>query len=404
MVSTVTEDQQPAPGAQDAADGEAIRARVQRAFALGWHVAELWSLPRDVRDPSTPPDPLAPAPDLDFATRAKLLVAQISADLKWLGVELPSGMAEATVPRQNVKWDAAELHRSILVPLTVSSAELGKAYSLGVGMARTVLEAYEEAQPAQTAAAASKDPAASLDLLKQCVAKGFTEERVRTLWSEVKDLKSRFPPYAADPIAAGLSDWCKWASGSPIKKRGQPSDADQVLTVSQRLRRQGQLWRALLSGERKPTDVLLAANYVDGAIDLVRKYASLVVRMLGANLGTLLVAVFAAAVLGVAVIVLQKFNNSALTWIAGLLAALGVTGAGILAALKSLLVKAEDALWETELTAAIGVAINYVPALPADSDVEKLRANTGTTQGPVVAPLSPPPAPRSTVEEPQPSS
>jgi hypothetical protein len=302
------------------------------------------------------------------------------------------------VPSQNEAWDAAELHRSILLPLTVSSAELGKAYSLGVGMARAVLEAYEEVQPAQSAAASSTDPGASLNLVKQCVAKSFTEERVRALWADIKDLKSRFPPYAADPIAAGLSDWCKWASGSPIKRR-QPSDSDQVLTVSQRLRRQGQLWRALLSGERKPTDVLLAANYVDGAIDLVRKYSSLVVRMLGANLGTLLVAVFAAAVLGVAVIVLQKFNNSALTWIAGLLAALGITGVGILAALKSLLAKAEEALWETELMAAIGVAISYVPAVPADSDVEKLRANPGPNQGPVVTPPSAPPAPQSTLEQ-----
>jgi hypothetical protein len=46
-------------------------------------------------------------------------------------------------------------------------------------------------------------------------------------------------------------------------------------------------------------------------------------------------------------------------------------------------------LWETELTAAIGVSINYVPALLADSEVEKLRDdNPGPNKGPVVKPVS----------------
>jgi hypothetical protein len=96
-------------------------------------------------------------------------------------------------------------------------------------------------------------------------------------------------------------------------------------------------------------------------------------------------------VLGVAVIVLQRFSSSFLTWIAGLLAALGVTSAGVLAAVKSLAARTEQALWETELTAAIGVAINYVPALLQDSEVEKLRDDNPTpNKGPVVVPQSPP--------------
>lgn len=413
MASTVTDSQQPAPGAQESTDGEAFKARVQRAFALGWHVAELWSLPKDVRDPSIETDPLAPAPDLDFLTRSRLLLDQISADLDRLGIQLPGGVRalagtgppsnagpDPKVDAQAEPWDIAALHRAILLPLTVRSAELGKAYSVGVGMARVVLEAYEEAQPALLAAAAASDPGASLNEVKECVAKGFTEDRVRALWSEIKDLKSRFPPYAADPIAAGLADWRNWAVGSQVK-RGQPSASDQVLTVSYRLRRQGQIWRALLSGERKPTDVLLTANFIDGAVDLVRKYSSLVVRTLGANLGTLLAVVFAAAVLAVAVVVLQRFNNSALTWIAGLLAALGVTGAGIMATLKSLVSRAEQALWETEVTAAIGVAINYVPAVPADSEVERLRDdNPGPNKGPVVKPSATVARPPSASEQP----
>jgi hypothetical protein len=426
MATTGTNGGQSAPTDDTAAAEEAFKATVQRAFALGWHVAELRYLPKDVRVSPQQGDPLPPAPDLDFPTRARLLIAQISADLDWLGLEPSGGMralgatgaqsdqesaatpvlepieipafTEPDVP--DAERVAESLHRPILLRLTVRNAELGKAYSLGVGLARTVLEAYEETQQVFNAAAAGTGSGPTLDLVKQCVTKGFTEDRVRSLWSEIKDLKSRFPPYAADPIAAGVADWRQWAISGQTR-RGQPSDSDQLLTATSRLRRQGQIWRALLSGERKPTDVLLTANYIDGATDLVQKYASLVVRMLGANIGTALVAVFAAAVLGVAVIVLQRLNSSGFTWIAGLLAALGVTSASVLAAVKTIAARAEQALWQTELTAAIGVAINYVPAIPDNSEVEKLRDdNPGPNKGPVVVPPSKPITPPPTTPEP----
>ena len=404
-----TDTEQAAPTVKYSAVKEGFSAKIQRAFALGWHIAELHYLPTDIRDPATPQDPLARVPDLEFPDRTRLLTAQISNDLYWLDIK-PSGeifplgaigpigsansdaipvldsieeSALAEVDAQQAKSISEMLHRPILLRLTVMSAELGKAYSLGVGLARTVFEAYEEVQQVLAKKAARKDEGARLRRVKECVAKGFTQERVLDLWSELKDLKSLFPPYAADPIAAGLSDWCKWAGGSQTK-RGQPSASMQIETVSNRLRRQGQVWRALLSGERKPTDVLLAANYIDGAIDLVRKYSGLVVRMLGKNLATVLAALFTAAILSVVVILLQTFANISIAVVTGLLAALGVSGAGIMAALRPLAAKAEQALWETELTAAIGVAINYVPALPKDSEVVKLRGNNASPTGPVV--------------------
>jgi len=385
-------------------DQEVLGAQVQCSFGLGWHVAELCYLPNDVANEVPDSRALVHISDLDLPSRARLLIAQICADLDRLHIEWSpetghsgerSGDATAVlepirvpVPSSagvpDVKSIAADLHQPILELLTVRNAELGKAYSVGVGLASTVLMAYEEVARTLAGWTAGTDDRAMLPRVRDSVAKAFTRDQVEELWSEIKDLKSRFPPYAADPVAASVWDWHQWADCERTKRR-QPTPSDQVMTVSNRLRRQGQIWRALLSGERKPTDVLLAANYVDGAIDLVRKYASLVVRMLGANLGTVLVAVVAAAVLGIALLVLQTVGSSYLTWIAGLLAALGVSGAGLVAGVKSIAGKAEEALWETELTAAIGVAINYVPALPPRSEVEKLRDNTpGPNKGPFV--------------------
>lgn len=416
MATTTTSAGQSTPATDNNADEEAFKAKVQRAFALGWHVAELCYLPKDVHTDGSAQDPLPPAPDLDLPSRANLLIAQISADLDWLGLETtgatralgaaaqPGEGGMSVIPQldpirlpPSTALDAAgaeaaaeSLHRPILLRLTVSNAELGKSYSLGVGLARTVLQAYEEVQ-AVLPEATARETGAGLQLVKERVARGFTEQRVRELWSDIKDLKSRFPPYAADPIAAGVTDWCRWAGAGKTTRSGQPSDSDQLLTTTSRLRRQGQIWRALLSGERKPTDVLLTANYIDGAIDLVRKYASLVLRLLGRNAGTLLVALFMVAVFAVAGVILQKISGSFVTWIAGLLAALGITGASVLAAVKSLTSRAEEALWETELTSAIGVAINYVPAWPDDSEVEKLRDdNPNPNKGPVVDAVAPP--------------
>src|SRR5215472_1790527 len=384
-------------------DQEVLGAQVQCSFGLGWHVAELCYLPNDVANEVPDSRALVHISDLDLPSRARLLIAQICADLDRLHIEWSpetghsgerSGDATAVlepirvpVPSSagvpDVKSIAADLHQPILELLTVRNAELGKAYSVGVGLASTVLMAYEEVARTLAGWTAGTDDRAMLPRVRDSVAKAFTRDQVEELWSEIKDLKSRFPPYAADPVAASVLDWHQWADCERTKRR-QPTPSDQVMTVSNRLRRQGQIWRALLSSERKPTDVLLAANYVDGAIDLVRKYASLVVRMLGKNLATVLAALFTAAILSVVVILLQTFANISIAVVTGLLAALGVSGAGIMAALRPLAAKAEQALWETELTAAIGVAINYVPALPKDSEVVRLRGNNASPTGPVV--------------------
>lgn len=389
------------------------RAGAQRAFTLGWHVAELRYLPGD---PPDPPQNLHRTSELTFAQRAKLLIAQISADLTCLAVPFEAGPEEPAaasgpthegadtmasldpivVPAPGSlgtvdgKWATdvdTTLHTPLLVWLTVKNVQLGKAYSLGVGLSSAVFESYEALPAAcKTPKRPSEETSPTLSQVRGCVAKGFSAERVRELWSDMKDLKSLLPIYAADPVAASMLDWCKWATGSAAK-HGQPCPASQIETVAPRLRRQGQIWRALLSGERTPTDVLLVANYVDGAIDLVRKYGRLVVRVLGANLGTVVIVAFTAAVLGAAVLLLQAFHTSIVSSVAGALAALGLSGAGIVAAVKSIIRRAEEALWETELTAAIGVAINYVPAVPHDSEVEKLRVDDPGTRGPVTEPL-----------------
>jgi hypothetical protein len=66
-------------------------------------------------------------------------------------------------------------------------------------------------------------------------------------------------------------------------------------------------------------------------------------------------------------LVVTRLGNNSLAWLLGALAALGVSGASIVAAVKRALGQVEKAMWETELTRAIVVAVRFVPGTPPGS-------------------------------------
>ena len=120
---TTTDSKQVAAAATEDVAEEAFKAMVQRAFALGWHVAELRYLPTDPPDPDLRTDPLPSAPNLDLMTRAKLQLAQITADLDWLGLE-PTGKVRpfgAVGPPSKANSEEVSELDSITVP---ASAEV----------------------------------------------------------------------------------------------------------------------------------------------------------------------------------------------------------------------------------------------------------------------------------------
>ncbi len=378
---------------------DTLAAAVRSAFALGWHVAELNY--REDRHPAVSRDRLRQISAIDARTRRQLLMAQISADLDTLGLErrgpvTPVRMApgvearkadvpgEPDMPEIELKHgspsEVRHLHTAILLRLTVKDFEIGKAYSLGVNLGQLVLEAYATVWPDGPDDADAK---AALPGLGEV----FALERVMEIWSSIKDLKSRFPPYSADPVAATLHDWFTWSGGAygvqATETRG---------TIADRLHRQGQLWRALLSGERSPKDCLLFPNYVDAASDMVRRYGGLAVRVLATGWGTLLLGILAAAVAVLILIAAQRLLNNLVASLAGLVAAFGVSWAGIAAVVKRAIGPAEDALWEAEMMAAIAVAINYVPEVPADSAAFKLRGDDPRPNWPSAEDRDPRPA------------
>jgi hypothetical protein len=345
---------------------------VEHAFALGWHVAELCN--REDRDPRASDYTLVSLGALDRATRRNLLIAQISADLDTLGLERRGpvrpwnvaavaadgnvgSLGEIVLPPASTD-EVKVLHTAVLTRLMVKDFELGKAYSLGAGLGQMVLEAYRELGHGSAEL--------SLADARGSIGEVFTRDRVLELWSYVKDLKSRFAPYAADPVARTLWDWCNWAGETSARAR-DGKQADSGGPVADRLRRQGQIWRALLSGERKPTDFLQFANYVDASTDMLRQYGKVAVRVISRRWGGLIVALLTIGLAVATCFVVQRLASNYLAWVVAALAALGVTGASVVATLKRALGQVEKAMWETEITRAIVVAIRFVPGTPPGS-------------------------------------
>jgi hypothetical protein len=125
------------------------------------------------------------------------------------------------------------------------------------------------------------------------------------------------------------------------------------------LRRQGELWRALLSGEKQGADMLEIENYLDAAQDLVSRAAVIsrgVVRrmpMLSALIAVLLGG-------GVALLILGS-TTQLVGGVTSILAAVGLTWKSLGGALGQLVEKLERPLWGAVLDDAIADAITLLP-------------------------------------------
>jgi hypothetical protein len=83
--------------------------------------------------------------------------------------------------------------------------------------------------------------------------------RIATLRAWIADLTSLFPPHAGHSVNDSLSEWVAWAETQP--------ESGPLDTKNKRLlRRQGERWRALLSGEKRGTDDLGFGEYVDAGV------------------------------------------------------------------------------------------------------------------------------------------
>jgi len=358
-------------GATTIAGVETGTRGVLDAFRLGWHIAEVYALKLT---PEKPPGAELPADlpgvgDLSSVLRARLIADQLQVNVRRLtnvcidaGLGLPSldGLRDeldrADPLEQGVRQAVLELHRALLSGLTAADGCVGRAYGLGRALADTTLRP----SPARP----------------QLFDEKFGRHRIANLCSSLEDLESLFPEHAAHAVRHSLVCWRDWVAKRAVDGI-RVEFSDQIVT--QVLRDQGRIWRALLTGERQPQDLLDSGHYIRAAVNLVDQMRVLVWQFIR-SWGRLLLpaAVVLAVVLG-AVFVFLTGGSEAAGAIAAVVAGIGVSWKTVGSTLGRALARAEGPVWRTEIGTSIDVAANRTDEL--DRRIRSNRARIAQAAG-----------------------
>ena len=214
--------------AAKAAPADTADPTVSLAFAFGWQMAELFR-PQLRHRSERRDDDLPGLGSLSGQQRREISVDQIQAALTQLTPAIQkAGLTPPTTELATVRtalgnWDAAgagavdALHLKLLGTLTAADFRLGKAYGLGRALADTCRKPTDGAG----------------------VKEALDAFRVANLLAWLDELSSALPPHAAHSVYTSLVSWRDRAAA-------QTQLPDSTVGT---LKRQGELWRSLLSGE-----------------------------------------------------------------------------------------------------------------------------------------------------------
>ena len=168
------------------------------------------------------------------------------------------------------------------------------------------------------------------------------------------DLASNLPAHSSRAVTLSIAQWKTWSANPQLDKKTVDLAAEPVQHA---LRRQGDVWRSVLSGEKLGTDMLSADDYLRASKALFRHvvrsrpwlWIVLLVAAALVGLGVYLVVTAASAVKAVSGVVLS------------VLGALGISTASLKRAFGQLETELGGAVWGAELDNAIADAITFAP-------------------------------------------
>ena len=281
------------------------------AFQLGWLMGDITNAR------SGPPYPVdvAMPESAGFKYQARRLAALVGS-LKLDRID-PSTVASQLAEGAAATDLAAQWRPDLAAALRGADSRYAKAYGLGEQLNRLRNETYSTAL--------------------------FTQPWIAAMLVALDGLSTALPPHAARAVANSIRRWAMLETAPPSSEVLLPAQCD--------------LWRTLLAGEKKGTEMLEPQNYLDAAERLGQK-----LRQMGLSvLKRFPVLVGLIAVLFVGGILLLILGSSAgTTAVAGIsavLAAFGLTWKGVGGALGKLAGKIEAPLWGGELDGAITDAI-----------------------------------------------
>jgi len=258
-------------------------------------------------------------------TRLKALVAKA-------GLELPSLDAlKERLKDAERRSEAGHVENRVAAVLGAVDFKLGKAYGAG----RALLNLTSRPAPGAT------------------LASHLTEARVAPVVAAIDDLSSALAPHAGHSVRASIHEWRTSVTGGSVVA----AEHDETWLA---LARQGELWRALLAGEKSGLDMLEIEDYVDAAERLSKRMRTVVLRAVTKFPEVVILVV---GLLAVGIVVLVAFRDSAAAIVAGagtILASVGLTWRGAGRSLGGLAGKLEQPLWGAELDVAITEAITLL--------------------------------------------
>lgn len=262
-------------------------------------------------------------------------------------------------------------HVQILDVLTAADATIGKAYGLGRALADLTLR-----PTAPTKAAFQAD----------------FSGRVETIKSWLSDLTSVLPEHAGVAVRASLDYWTRWLEDTkaddpiwsqPPEWRDPLHPSATISLVTEVLYKQGNLWRAVLTGEKQAVDLLSADEYVNASEALIQRLGMIGRRFWAQYRLGISLAVIALGAVVAGLLLLSSGAAGGLGALGAILAATGITWKGLSSTLGTALRKAEPALWGAQLDLVATVAITILPgAAGVMLDVPKAAGLSRSKQPP----------------------
>ena len=343
----------------DATTVPAITDAVTTSFALGWQMARLYSGQQSSNAEPEPDEDLPGLSGLPARSLVTLGLAQADLGLGRLGEFLGDGAMLPTTEavRMEIAKDPADsdairkaildLHVALLIDLTAADYKLGKAYGLGRALADTCASAHGgDAER------------------KQALEHHLEPHRALVLVGWLDDLKTVLPAHSGHAVADSLERWTRWAEA--ISRSAL--DPKAVNDSTRVLRRSGQRWRAILSGEKNAKDLLETGDYVSAARGTLAR-AGAIARALVWQLKVPLAGAAVLIGVGIALMFLNHGTAQVLAGLGTLAGGLGITWRTAATSVGRLSLDLGRPLWDAQLDIAVGNRLtpspqrDYVPEL-----------------------------------------
>lgn len=336
---------------------------VSKAFLLGWRIGIALDWAASGAHVAWPDDD----PGLDGDSRWGVLKGQIES----AGRELTSGAGDSfPLPALG---DAPPLSQSVAVlgyqqalsrRLYVTGQFRGLAFFLGCNLEGACagtrrLVPTDQMVPDQTARTAGRSGQGGEPAVGPVTGTDELAADIPALKKAMLGLATKLPPNAAHSVINSLTLWEEQLTRKELA-------FDSVL-----LRKQGGVWRSILSGDVAAKDLLCLSDYIGTGEQVASQLKYLARRTVRSHL---LVPVAGVLVLAVAGFVLLLFSRTAAAGAGALLAALGLTWKGVGQYLGKAAAGVEQSLWDAQLdwTIAYRTTMSVVEgAVPASRKERK---------------------------------